>query len=169
MTRALREATALKDAFKERLRAFRILDPACGSGNFLYLALAELKSIEKLVNTESEGFGIGLASEVPLTGPENLLGIELNPYAAELARVSVWIGDIQWSRRNGFEPARNPILRTLNTIECRDAVLGADGTAGGVAERRMWWWGTRRFWATSNVPRGAGRGVYGRAPKGLEL
>jgi type II restriction/modification system DNA methylase subunit YeeA len=124
---ASRKATALKDAFKERLRNFRILDPACGSGNFLYLALAELKSLELAVNVEAEALGIGLASEVPLTGPENLLGIELNPYAAELARVSVWIGDIQWSRRNGFEPARNPILRTLNTIECRDAVLAPDG------------------------------------------
>ncbi|MCA3453813.1 MAG: class I SAM-dependent DNA methyltransferase [Rhodobacter sp.] len=124
---ATRKATALKDAFKERLRNFRILDPACGSGNFLYLALAELKSLELAVNVEAEALGIGLASEVPLTGPENLLGIELNPYAAELARVSVWIGDIQWSRRNGFEPARNPILRTLNTIECRDAVLAPDG------------------------------------------
>jgi type II restriction/modification system DNA methylase subunit YeeA len=124
---ATRKATALKDGFKERLRNFRILDPACGSGNFLYLALAELKSLELAVNVEAEALGIGLAREVPLTGPENLLGIEVNPYAAELARVSVWIGDIQWSRRNGFEPARNPILRTLNTIECRDAVLAPDG------------------------------------------
>src|SRR3546814_8449057 len=64
----------------------------------------------------------------PAVGPENVLGIELNPYAAELARVSVWIGEIQWMRRNGFEAAKNPILRPLDTIECRDAVLNADGT-----------------------------------------
>ena len=78
---ATRKATALKDGFKERLRNFRILDPACGSGNFLYLALAELKSLELAVNVEAEALGIGLAREVPLTGPENLLGIEVNPYA----------------------------------------------------------------------------------------
>ena len=55
-------------------------------------------------------------------------GIELNPYAAELARVSVWIGEIQWMRANGFDAGRNPILRPLDTIECRDAILNPDGT-----------------------------------------
>ena len=64
----------------------------------------------------------------PAVGPEVVKGIELNPYAAELARVSVWIGEIQWMRRNGFEVARKPILRALDTIECRDALLNADGT-----------------------------------------
>src|SRR3546814_12256623 len=64
----------------------------------------------------------------PAVGPEHVLGIELNPYAAELARVSVWIGEIQWMRRNGFEAAENTILRPLDTIECRDAVLTAAGT-----------------------------------------
>ena len=54
-------------------------------------------------------------------------GIELNPYAAELARVSVWIGEIQWMRRHGFREDRDPILKPLDTIECRDAVLTADG------------------------------------------
>ncbi|NCM98359.1 MAG: class I SAM-dependent DNA methyltransferase, partial [Rhodobacterales bacterium] len=125
---ATRRATAIKDRFKERLRGFRVLDPACGSGNFLYLALMELKSIEHRVNIEAEALGIGLASETPLCGPETMAGIELNPYAAELARVSVWIGDIQWSRRNGFEAGKNPILRKLDTIENRDAVLAPDGT-----------------------------------------
>jgi hypothetical protein len=36
---------------------------------------------------------------------------EINPYAAELARVTVWIGEIQWMRRNGFDVGRNPILK----------------------------------------------------------
>ena len=57
-----------------------------------------------------------------------MLGIELNPYAAELARVSVWIGEIQWMRANGYEAGRDPILRPLDTIECRDAILNPDGT-----------------------------------------
>ena len=55
-------------------------------------------------------------------------GIEINPYAAELARVSVWIGEIQWMRRNGFSESRNPILKPLDTIECRDAILTPDNT-----------------------------------------
>ena len=51
----------------------------------------------------------------------------MNPYAAELARVSTWIAEIQWMRGNGFEAATDPILKPLGTIECRDAVLGPDG------------------------------------------
>jgi hypothetical protein len=124
-TKARAEAQRLRAEFMERLLAFRVLDPACGSGNFLYLALLELKNIEHLANLEAEA--LGLAREFPRIGPEAVLGIELNPYAAELARVSVWIGEIQWMRRNGFEAAKNPILRTLDTIENRDAVLGPDG------------------------------------------
>ncbi len=49
-------------------------------------------------------------------------------YAAELARVSVWIGEIQWMLRNGFSVSRDPILKPLNNIECRDAILNEDGT-----------------------------------------
>lgn len=125
-TRTHNEAVKLKQTFLERLKDFRVLDPACGSGNFLYLALLALKDIEHRVNLEAEA--MGLPREFPRVGPEAVLGIELNPYAAELARVSVWIGEIQWMRRNGFEASRNPILRPLNTIECRDAVLNPDGT-----------------------------------------
>ena len=124
--KAQAESTKLMNAWRDRLANFRVLDPACGSGNFLYLSLLALKDIEHRTALEAEQ--LGLPREFPRLGPENVLGIELNPYAAELARVSVWIGEIQWMRRNGFDAARNPILRTLNTIECRDAVLAPDGT-----------------------------------------
>lgn len=125
-TKATNEANRLRVAFMERLVGFRVLDPACGSGNFLYLSLLELKNLEHRVNLECEA--LGLPREFPRIGPEAVLGIELNPYAAELARVSVWIGEIQWMRRNGFEAARNPVLRSLSTIENRDAVLAPDGS-----------------------------------------
>lgn len=125
-TRMLAEAAAIHSAFIERLANFRVLDPACGSGNFLYVALKALKDIEHRANLDAEA--LGLPRGFPRVGPECVLGIELNPYAAELARVSVWIGEIQWMRRNGFDAAKNPILRPLDTIECRDAVLSADGT-----------------------------------------
>ena len=59
-------------------------------------------------------------------GPANVKGLEINPYAAELARVSIWIGEIQWMRRNGFYESQNPILKPLDTIECRDAILAPD-------------------------------------------
>lgn len=125
-TKAEAEARAIFSGFLDRLVGFRALDPACGSGNFLYLALLALKDIEHRVNLEAEA--MGLQRELPRVGPEAVRGIELNPYAAELARVSVWIGEIQWMRRNGFEAAKNPILRKLGSIQNRDAVLNPDGT-----------------------------------------
>lgn len=122
----MREARRLHAAFVERLRDVRVLDPACGSGNFLYLALLALKDLEHKVNLDAEAAGLGRF--VPAVGPECVKGIEINPYAAELARVTVWIGEIQWMRRNGFSASKQPILRPLETIECRDAVLNPDGT-----------------------------------------
>jgi hypothetical protein len=125
-TRALEQAAAIHRDFIDRLAKFKVLDPACGSGNFLYVALKALKDIEHRANLDAEA--LGLARGFPKVGPECVLGIELNPYAAELARVSVWIGEIQWMRRNGFDAAKNPILRPLDTIECRDALLSENGT-----------------------------------------
>ena len=124
--RAWREVQRIHIGFVERLRNTRVLDPACGSGNFLYLALLALKDIEHRANLDAEVMGLGRFS--PSVGPECLKGIEINPYAAELARVTVWIGEIQWMRRNGFDASRNPILRPLDTIECRDAVLAPNGS-----------------------------------------
>ena len=113
-------------AFLNRLRAFTVLDPACGSGNFLYLALQALKDLEHRVQLEAEALGFQRA--FPEIGPANVKGLEINPYASELARVSVWIGEIQWMRRNGFYESRDPILKPLDTIECRDAILAPDDT-----------------------------------------
>ena len=112
-------------AFLERLRQFAVLDPACGSGNFLYLALYALKDLEHRVQIEAEA--LGLRRSFPAVGPANVMGIEINPYAAELARVSVWIGEIQWMRRNGFRGDAQPILKPLDTIDCRDAIVTDDG------------------------------------------
>jgi type II restriction/modification system DNA methylase subunit YeeA len=125
-TGAMNRAAALYRGFVDRLRAFRVLDPACGSGNFLYLALLALKDLEHRAGIEVEA--LGLQRELPAVGPESVKGIELNPYAAELARVSIWIGEIQWMRRNGFGVSKNPILKPLDTIECRDAILNPDGS-----------------------------------------
>ena len=119
------QAERLLNAFLERLRGFTVLDPACGSGNFLYLALHALKDLEHRVQLEAEVLGLG--RQFPAIGPANVKGIEVNPFAAELARVSVWIGEIQWMRRNGFSEARQPILKPLDTIECRDAILTPEG------------------------------------------
>ena len=119
---AHRDAQAALAGFIQRLKAYRVLDPACGSGNFLYLALKTLKDLEHRANLEAEA--LGLHRELVIeTSPANVLGIELNPYAAELARVTVWIGEIQWMLAHGYALQRDPILQPLDHIECRDAVL----------------------------------------------
>ena len=123
-TRQRGQSDRMLRTFLEGLRDFTVLDPACGSGNFLYLALHALKDLEHRVQLEADA--MGLQREFPRVGPANVKGIEINHYAAELARVSVWIGEIQWMRRNGFGELRDPILKPLDTIECRDAILAPE-------------------------------------------
>jgi hypothetical protein len=125
---AINRAEIRLDEFLKRLAGMRVLDPACGSGNFLYMALQSLKDLEYRIIVEAET--MGLARRVVHCGPENVRGIEINQYAAELARTTIWIGDIQWKRRNGFEAKEEPVLRPLEAIACRDALIEveADGT-----------------------------------------
>lgn len=124
--KASQEVKAIYEAFQLRLSEFRVLDPACGSGNFLYLALKALRDVERIVSIEAQE--LGLAAELVMqTGPHNILGIEINAFAAELARVTVWIGDIQWCQRNGEPLSSRPILKPLDSIEHRDALLTPKG------------------------------------------
>jgi type II restriction/modification system DNA methylase subunit YeeA len=121
-TPAGKSPVAVFNAFLERLRAVRVLDPACGSGNFLYLALQALKDLEREAILWAS-VTMKTPLQFPEVGPQAVLGIEKNTYAAELARVVIWIGEIQWMLSNGFAYARDPILKPLRTIEERDAVL----------------------------------------------
>jgi hypothetical protein len=123
----------LFQALLSRLRAVRVLDPACGSGNFLYIALQSLKDLERdAIMWASTTFRTPM--EFPQVGPEAVHGIELNAFAAELARVTIWIGEIQWMLNNGFAYLRNPILRPLESIECRDALITRDTSGTSEAE-----------------------------------
>ncbi|MBP8896766.1 MAG: class I SAM-dependent DNA methyltransferase, partial [Ottowia sp.] len=106
---AHRKAHARFVQWLEELRAFRILDPACGSGNFLFMGLKALKDVELLTITRAADLGLDREQDL-VTGPHNVLGIELNEYAAELARVSIWIGEIQWRIAHGYPPKTNPVL-----------------------------------------------------------
>ncbi|MBI4026066.1 MAG: class I SAM-dependent DNA methyltransferase, partial [Verrucomicrobia bacterium] len=96
------------------------LDPACGSGNFLYVSLQLLLSLEKEVIAFATQLGFKL---MPQVGVHQLKAIEINPYAFELAQVSVQIGYLQWMRDNGFLLDRTPILQTLDGFENKDALL----------------------------------------------
>lgn len=123
-TRQRNRASAMFRAFLDRLRGVTVLDPACGSGNFLYVALQALKDLEREVILWGSQT-LRTAQEFPAVGPQAVRGIELNPYAAELARVAIWIGEIQWMLGNGFNYLRNPVLRALDNITCGDAILDA--------------------------------------------
>jgi len=106
--------------FVERLAHVTILDPACGSGNFLYVALHLLLDLEKEVITFAARQGIGL---LPQVRPTQLAGIEINAYAQELASVVIWIGYLQWMHHNGFNPPSNPVLEPIESIRRMDAIL----------------------------------------------
>ena len=113
--------------FFDRLTSVRVLDPACGSGNFLYVVLEHLKRIEAEV---LEAMGrYGGAGALELAGaavtPAQLLGIELNPRAAALADLVLWIGHLQWHLRTygGPQGLADPVLQAYGNVECRDAVL----------------------------------------------
>ena len=108
-------------AFQQRLAGVTVLDPACGSGNFLYLALRSLLDLEQ----QAIDFGAaqGWHDLSPTVQPNQMLGLEINHYAAELARTSLWIGYIQWHQSNGFPYRRHPILTPLHTIRQTDAIL----------------------------------------------
>ncbi len=109
------------DAFRERLASVRVLDPACGSGNFLYIALRSLLDFER----EVIDFAAvqGWEGLTPTVQPDQMLGLEINHYAAELARTALWIGYIQWHQANGFTYTQRPILTPLDTIRQTDAIL----------------------------------------------
>jgi type II restriction/modification system DNA methylase subunit YeeA len=119
-----KELFALLRGFRNELAATRVLDAACGSGNFLYIALRLLLDLEKEVINLAGAFGDSGA--FPAVSTEQLHGIEINPYAHELAQVTVWIGYIQWLRENGFGVPSEPILKPLHNILLMDAILAYD-------------------------------------------
>ena len=124
-------APKLLRRFHQRLCELRILDPACGSGNFLYIALEHLKRIEAEVLEQIESMRVSktLETEHLTVDPHQFLGIELNPRAAAIAELVLWIGYLQWHyKTNGNVLPASPILRDFKNIECRDAVLQHSGT-----------------------------------------
>ncbi|HYM60677.1 MAG TPA: DNA methyltransferase, partial [Thermoanaerobaculia bacterium] len=124
-----KEARRLVETFLDRLAHVRILDPACGTGNFLYVSLDFLKRIENEVLDMYENLGGGrISSYGRLVSPEQFLGIEIKRWAKEIAELVLWIGYLQWQiRTRGFaNQPDEPILHNYHNIEWRDAVLAYD-------------------------------------------
>ncbi len=127
-----KEAAAEVQRFHRRLCEIRVLDPACGSGNFLYVTLEHLKRLEGEVLNALDQLGHKQAA-LEMTGftvdPHQLLGLEVNPRAAAIAELVLWIGYLQWHfRTRGRVTPPEPIIKNFHNIECRDAVLAWDRT-----------------------------------------
>jgi hypothetical protein len=125
------EARRTVETFHTRLAQTRVLDPACGTGNFLYVAMARMKELEGevldlLVDLGDDQYLAELTGHT--ITPENFLGIEINPRAAAIAQLVLWIGYLQWHFRvNGADRSPpEPILRDIRTIENRDALIEWD-------------------------------------------
>jgi hypothetical protein len=122
-----REAVAAIRAFHHQLCATRVLDPACGTGNFLYVSLELMKRLEgevlEALAELGETEGIGLET----VDPHQFLGIELNVRAAAIAELVLWIGYLQQHYRNRSEHPAEPILKAFGNIQQKDAVLTWDG------------------------------------------
>ena len=126
----LKKARAAVNAFHERLCKVTVLDPACGCGNFLYVSMQHLKVLEGEVFDLAGQFGenFKLELETHTVDPHQFLGLEINPRAASIAELVLWIGYLQWHfRLHGKTTPPEPILRAFKNIQCRDAVLDYDG------------------------------------------
>jgi len=106
--------------FHDKLAAITVLDPACGSGNFLYVSLQLLLDLEKELITFATQLGFKFEPRVDV---QQLKAIELNAYAFELAQVAVQIGYLKWRRDNGFPNEREPVLQNLENFQNEDALL----------------------------------------------
>ena len=126
-----KEAVEEVQAFHRNLCEVRVLDPACGSGNFLYVTLEHLKRLEgevlNLLHDLGESQGL-LALEGVTVDPHQFLGLEINPRAARIAELVLWIGYLQWHfRTHGSVSPPEPVLRDFKNIENRDALIAYDG------------------------------------------
>jgi len=110
--------------FSNKIASIQVLDPACGSGNFLYIALRLLLDLQKEVINFCEALGAGRLEMT--VSPIQLHGIEVNEYAHELAQLTIWIGYIQWRIDNGYGLPDEPILKSIQNIVQMDAILTYD-------------------------------------------
>ncbi|MGA2494606.1 MAG: DNA methyltransferase [Roseiarcus sp.] len=125
----MKGAEKLVRAFHDKLCDTRVLDPACGTGNFLYVSLELMKRLEGEVLDALASLteaGQGRLEGLRGIDPRQFLGLEVNPRAAAIAELVLWIGFLQWHFRTRGGPPDEPILRDFRTIKVMDAVLAWD-------------------------------------------
>ena len=129
--RAAKDAVTELATFQRRLATLRILDPACGSGNFLYVTFAGLKALEGEVRQALLKRGQPEILELPgvAVHPSQMRGIEVNARAAAIADLVLWIGYLQWYLRthDATDALPEPILKGYGQVDHRDALLTEDG------------------------------------------
>ncbi|MDR0826348.1 MAG: DNA methylase [Desulfovibrio sp.] len=109
--------------FHKRLLKIRILDPACGSGNFLYVTLEHMKRLEGEVLQTLATYGEHQQALLQVD-PQQFFGLEVNPRAAHIAEMVLWIGYLQWHfRTHGNVNPPEPVIKKFENIQCRDALL----------------------------------------------
>ena len=126
-----KEALSQVEGYHKRLCEIRVLDPACGSGNFLYVSMEHMKRLEgeiidfiEQIDRRETAFELASGRVID---PHQFLGIEINPRAAAIAELVLWIGYLQWHfRTRGDTDPPEPIIKDFENIECRDAVLAWD-------------------------------------------
>jgi hypothetical protein len=124
------KARGVVKTFHERLCNIRVLDPACGTGNFLYVSMELMKRLEGEVlellgDLGEQEYLAGLDSHT--IDPHQFLGLEINPRAVAIAELVLWIGYLQWHFRNrGRVMPAEPVLKAFANIKQQDAVLEYD-------------------------------------------
>lgn len=131
-----KRAIARVRQFHEWLRGLRFLDPACGSGNFLYVTMHTVKRIEVEVLNELADLTGALELRYQEVDPSQFWGIEVKPWAREIAELTLWIGFHQFWRQHHAVQPEEPLLRDTGTLENRDAILAWDGIRHDVRRDR---------------------------------
>ena len=156
-----------KEAARKALRKFHyrlcratVLDPACGSGNFLYVAMEHMKRLEGevlAVLTDMSAGQAGFDTEGLMVDPHQFLGLEINPRASAITEMVLWIGYLQWHHRlyGRLDNLPEPILRDFHNIEQRDALIDYDAAEPDVdadGEPRTIWDGTTKPHSVTGEP-----------------
>ena len=127
-----RDAEALQQviAFHRQLCKLRVLDPACGTANFLYVTMEHMKRLEAEVLELIAALGgdAGMEMHGFRVRPEQFIGLELNQQAVAIAQLVLWIGYFQWQRKTTgkADTGDRPLLPKDKSIFEQDAVLAYD-------------------------------------------
>ncbi len=127
-----KEAAALAQvtAFHRYLCGLTVLDPACGTANFLYVTMEHMKRLEAEVLELLAALGgdPGMEMQGFRVRPEHFLGLEVNKQAVAIAQLVLWIGYFQWQHRTTgqADTGDRPLLPKDRSIFEQDAVLAYD-------------------------------------------